>query len=469
MINIKWTFVISLSLSASAVLGGCVAHLRAPEPDLRDLTPVRPAAQVSSIAAVARIPYATLGKLIEHELPPRASGTERLGMVDATWQVWRDGAIGARPDERGRLCFDAPFAGKGAMAAFGQRLERELRASLHLCAVPYLDQAAVLRLRDVDARVLVDRNALGGPLQSLLDAVAERLQRVGSAETTDRIRHLSIPMLDAMAPVQTAIARPMDVGQQGCLKLRPQEARLAQPGIDPSALRIAAAVDALPTVERPCAQEAGPRPGSGRIATTVVDNLLQPKTSLWLPVSTALELLQPEVQRAVDAMGVIRSAQGWLKVGKVQLATSRGHLLARAQVDGEVQDRVLFIPVKRTVKGEVVLWGVPTVTARGVELADLQLDVQSEDALVDLAAGLRRSELSRIVAGKLMITKEKIDGDARRALAAMAQTVDIGSQQLPVRVEIEQLGLEQVTAAGQRIEVLVRFVGQVVVGDTGQR
>ncbi|MBI5610666.1 MAG: hypothetical protein HY902_17450, partial [Deltaproteobacteria bacterium] len=143
--NVKLT-VVYLTL-----LSGCAVHLRAPEPDLRDQAPLRPSALPSNIAAVARIPYSSVAALVEAQLPAKLAGTEKLGMIDATWQVWRDGAVGAHADQRGRLCFDVPFGGKGQMAAFGQRLDRELRAQIQVCAQPVLDGQAVLRLKDAEA------------------------------------------------------------------------------------------------------------------------------------------------------------------------------------------------------------------------------------------------------------------------------------------------------------------------------
>jgi hypothetical protein len=48
----------------------------------------------------------------------------------------------------------------------------------------------------------------------------------------------------------------------------------------------------------------------------------------------------------------------------------------------------------------------------------------------------------------------------------LAQPLDVDGQKLPVRIEIKQLAVERVRAAGQRLEVLVRFVGQILVGAT---
>jgi hypothetical protein len=267
--------------------------------------------------------------------------------------------------------------------------------------------------------------------------------------------------------VQAAIQKPIDLGQNGCLKLRPQAAALAQPGIDPTALRIGAAVTALPTFERPCTPQAAA--GASRTTIAVVAHLEQPKTALWLPMATGIEVIEEQVQSAVTALGRMETPQGWLQVGKVHVSTSRGNLLVRAAIDGQVRDSFLFIPIQRQVRGEVLLWGVPKIDANGVHLDDLQLDLQSDDALVDWVASLKRSDLVKTVASKLSIKKDKIESDAKRALATLGQGVQVGGARLPVHIDTELLELQQVSAVGQRLEVLVHFVGQIVIGDTNQR
>lgn len=456
---------------ALALLGSsCAVHLRTPDPDLVDRTPVRPAGEPSSIAAVARLSHDSLARLVEQQTAKAQGGQEQIGMLSASWQLQRDGRVLAHSDDRGRLCFALPFAGKGAVAALGQRFERDLKAQVSVCALPQLDSAGALRLKDPDARVLIDRSTIGGPLAVLVDAVASKLQSVAGQEAVDRLRALSVPTGDFLTPLLEALDQPLILPKQACLKLRPLSVWLAQPAVDPTALRLGAAVQAMPTVEQPCARDPAPsQVRRARVPVAVTDNLQQPKTFLLLPMGLALDGLADQVQAAVDQLGKMETAQGWMQVGKVKLSTSRGALLVRAQITGELRDKLLFIPITRKIQGEVVLWGVPELSRDGIGLANLSLDVQSDDSLVDFGASLRRSALVETVQSKLRIPRDKIEGEARKALANLGPGVDVGGQKLPIRVETEQLTLEQVAASGQRLDVIVRFVGHIIVGDTARR
>jgi hypothetical protein len=175
------------------------------------------------------------------------------------------------------------------------------------------------------------------------------------------------------------------------------------------------------------------------------------------------------VQAAVDQLGRMETAQGWLQVGKVKLSTSRGALLVRAAVTGELRDKLLFVPITRKIQGEVVLWGVPELDKDGIGLSNVSLDVQSDDTLVDFGASLKRSALVDTVQKKLRIPRAKIEGEARRALANLGSGVEVAGEKLPIQVETELLTLEQVAASGQRLDVIVRFVGHVIVGDTARK
>jgi hypothetical protein len=449
-------------------LNSCAIHLHTPDPDLADRTPVRPAGEASSIAAVARISHETLARLVESQTAEAQAGQEQLGLLSANWRLQRDGRAGVRSDERGRLCFVLPFAGKGAVAALGQRLERDLRAQILLCARPVLDSSAMIHLADPDARVLIDRSTIGGPLAALTEAVATKLQEVAGREAVERLRTLTIPTGDFMTPLQKTLDQPMNLPRDACLKLRPLSVWLAQPVVDPTALRLGAAVQALPTVEQPCVREVS-QVRRARLPVAVTEKLDQPKTQLLLPLGLGLEGLAGEVQAAVDQLGRMETAQGWLQVGKVKLSTSRGALLVRAAVTGELRDKLLFVPITRKIQGEVVLWGVPELDKDGIGLSNVSLDVQSDDTLVDFGASLKRSALVDTVQKKLRIPRAKIEGEARRALANLGSGVEVAGEKLPIQVETELLTLEQVAASGQRLDVIVRFVGHVIVGDTARK
>jgi hypothetical protein len=167
----------------------------------------------------------------------------------------------------------------------------------------------------------------------------------------------------------------------------------------------------------------------------------------------------------VDQLGRIETAQGWMRIGKVTLGTAKGRLLVRAAISGEVQDKVLFIPLRRTLSGEVLLWGTPRLQADAITLPDLELQFDTDDKLVALATSLRRSDLVANVRDKLKIPRARIDAEASKALASLARHIEVGGELLPVVVQTQELTLQDVIASGQRLEVLVRFRGQVVIGD----
>ena len=452
----------------ATALAGCAVQLQAPQPDLPDRTPMRPAPQLSHLAAVARIPHATLARLAQAHLNQGQSGTEAAGMLQATWQVTRDGPVAVHGDERGRLCFVTPFKGSVEVAALGQRLQRDLRGKLNACARPELDSGAALHMRDADARVLIDRSAIGGPVAFVLDAIVTKLQAVAGEAALTKLRELVLPTWDALGPLQTMLQTPIALPDGSCVKLRPQSVRVTQPTIDPSALRMGASIAALPTAEQPCVREAQ-LPDAGRLPASVADNLDSPKTFLLLPVALAIENLRKPMQDEMERIGVLKTDQGWVKVTGIRLSTAKGSLLVHAAIVGEVQDKFLFIPIRRPLSGEVLLWGTPQVGRDGVELTKLEMELHTDDRLVALGAALKHSQLVDVVSKYAKIPRDRIDAMARKALDDISQGIYVGKEKLPARISTDQLQIESVTAAGQRLEVLVRFVGQVVIGDTAQR
>jgi hypothetical protein len=148
----------------------------------------------------------------------------------------------------------------------------------------------------------------------------------------------------------------------------------------------------------------------------------------------------------------------------VQLQTSQGKLLARLDVQGEVQTSFLWIPWTKQVRGQVLVWGLPKVTPAGISIQDLQLDVRSSDDLVEWVAGLKRSELTQILQAQLKLDRSVLDAAGRSALSTYAKELDTGRLRLPLQVTTEELTLQQVEAKGQRLVAHLRFVGQIRVG-----
>ena len=93
-----------LSLLLLGALPACALPLVAPEPDVRTLQPVEPAAETSFIAAVARLPLMQLAGIVEHYA---------LAPVQRTGDDHPAGPLGvAEPEGRG------PSLGQ---TVFGQR------------------------------------------------------------------------------------------------------------------------------------------------------------------------------------------------------------------------------------------------------------------------------------------------------------------------------------------------------------
>lgn len=450
------------------VLAGCAVQFQAPTPDLPDRKPVLPAPMLSHLAAVARIPHATLGRLAEGHLEKGQSGTETMGVLNANWHVARDGPVTVRGDDRGRLCFVTLFKGKAEATALGQRLDKELRGQMNACARPELDAGATLRMREPDVRVLLDRSAVGGPVGFVMDAILTKLQAVAGDAALVKLRELAVPTLDALGPLQAMLQTPIALPDKACIKLRPQSVRVTQPMIDPTALRMGASVAALPTGEQPCTDGADRTAFAGKLPFAVVDHLETPKTFLLLPMAMSLDALQKPMADELARIGVMKTDQGWVKVTGVRLSTARGALLVHAAIEGEIQDSFLFILIRRPVRGEVLVWGNPEVDRDGVKLANLDLALHTDDRLVAMGAALKHSQLVEVVAKHARIPRARIDEMARKALDAFSQGIVIGRERVPATAQIEQLNVESVTAAGQRVEVLVRFVGQVVVGETAR-
>jgi len=180
--------------------------------------------------------------------------------------------------------------------------------------------------------------------------------------------------------------------------------------------------------------------------------------------------VQAQALASLRALGKIALPnRGHVEIVGLRLDSAKGALLVRAVIRGEVRDRFLFVPVTRRIDGEVLLWGTPAVGPDGVRLDNLQLDVRAADDVVGLVAAMQRAQLTARIGEVLRIPKATLDAQARAVLAGLGRGVQVGGVALPVRVDTEQLSVEGVRAVGQRLEILVRFVGQVVVGDTRAR
>jgi hypothetical protein len=461
-------------LKAAAVLSalaasGCALHLQVPEIDPRLREPVAPAAEPSHVAAVARVPFSVLADLIERRALPPVERGGNLGF--AQWRVHaaREGRVSVR-GENEWLCFAVPFRGQGHIATALGQIERLLRVSVDVCAVPRLDADAGLRFDRPVARVLVDQGGLVGPAQVLAQIASEQIQAFAGAQLTDYVRDVRVPTSDALRPVLASLERPFPLPDGACLRLRPLRVRIGQPGVDPGTLRLAASLECAPTVDQPCAGAQALRPPAP--PPLLVDDTLQhPPARLNLPIAFSLERIEREAATALRKLGRIALANGgWLEVHGLKLHTAKGAVLAEMQVAGEVKDRWLgLIPVQRKVDGELALWGVPQVDEAGlVSVRDLQVELTSGDALVAIGAALQRSRVVALLGERLRIEPRQVRAEVDKAIAGLQRkVVAVGTgADLPVRIDVREAKIAGVKARGGRLEVETRFAGHVVVGET---
>ncbi len=453
-----------------ALLSSCALHVRAPEPDLPAQRPLPPSNEISHIAAVARLPLPMLAALLEKEALPPVHMEDHSGFVGWSFDVQRSGRVGARAQD-GILCFQVPFHGTGRVQALGGSMEKALDATIDVCSRPKLTPSGLLRLEEPAVRVSMDRVDFGGPARPIFDNMAAHLERLTGKQIADYLRTLQVPVGDFVRPTTAALYKPFPLRPGTCLQLRPLSLRLAQPEVDPVSLRLAASIATQPTVEEPC----GPAQRPQSLPMVVDDNLQHPETTLVLPIAVQLDTVRSQVLAQLQALGPIQLAgagdpsQGWIEVTGLKLYSAGGALLARAQIRGEVRDRFLFMPFTRKIDGEFLLWGTPRITDAGVDLRNVQVDLETTDRLASLGAALQRQHIAEILGEKLRIPRTQVEQQARQALQSLATGVMVAGEHLPVRIDTRTLTLQDVRTAGQRLEVLVRFTGYVVLGDTTRR
>lgn len=446
-------------------LSGCALHLRAPELDPSGARPVEPSAEPSHLAAVVRLPLPVVAALVEQQVTEPIERTEKVGPLVWSLTVARQGRIVARAENE-NLCLGVPFRGAGTVSALGARLERALEARVDLCTLPHLGPTGILTLRDVSVRVHVAHSDLGAMTRPLFDGLATQLEQVAGAQLLSYLRTLEVPADQAWAPLLNLLAQDIPLARGACVRLRPQAIELGQPDVDPSALRLSVDVTALPTVEQPCAAA----PSSTRpVPFRVNADLQHPKARLLLPIGLGLDGLGAEVGQALHALGRIEADDGWLEVQSVTLSSARDMLVLRAKVRGEVRDSVLWIPYTRAIDGELLLWGEPLLDDTSLRLAKVQLDLRTEHGLDQLGVALHRARLTEVVEQKLRLPRGGIEKQARDAVTELGKGLQLAGQQVPVRIDTDSLALERVRAVPGRLEVQVRFVGQIVIGDTDRR
>lgn len=472
----RWFLLLILILALPA----CTLHVVAPEPDIRTLEAVAPAAEASSLAAVTRLPLTELATLIErHAMEPVVQQGVQ-GPLRWSVDIRRSGLVLARADN-GALCLLVPFAVVASADMLGAAIRKNLAASVDVCARPVLGQDASLSLTGAQVRVRLEDANWPGPLRMLSDVAIEPLQNRISTELSRLVGGVSLPLGPAIAPLLVGLRRPIALQQEACLKLRPQEVATSQPEVDPTALRLAVAISAQPTVEQPCVAEAppvsmraGPAATPAPLPIVVRRELHQPETRLLLPLGVSLETLRLEAEKqlvtgkpiVLSDSGKPGTDNGWIQLDALRLDSAKGALLMRVKMHGEIRDTLLWWPISRAMEGEFLIWGVPEVTETEIRLKDVQLDLKTDDRLMSVGMALERANLTQKIADKLRIPRVQVESQARTLVTALGRPIQVGTQQWPVRVDVRQLAVEQVRAVGQRLEVLVRFAGMVVIGAT---
>ena len=451
-------------------LPACTLHVVAPEIDVRTRQQVEPAPEISYVAAVARLPLIQLATLVEQLVLAPVHKDGVAGPIQWTVDIARSGIVTPRADA-GALCLLVPFRVVARAQTFGAHLDKTVVADIDLCARPQFIAGGLMHLESVVARVNLQQLNFPGPLAMLSDVVVDRLQNLVARQLAEVVGKLSVPIATTVAPLTTALNKPMPLQEQGCLKLRPQGITTSQPEVDPTALRVAIVVAALPTVEQPCVDVPPENRAAQPVAIEVQRELAIPETRLLLPIGVSLDAVRARAAAQLITgkpllLGTPQDDRGWLQLDGLVLDSAKGALLMHVKVHGEVADSFLWIPIRRKIDGEFVIWGVPEVTPTEIRLADIHLDMQCDDRLVEMAVALKKADLIAQVAAQVRIPREVIEAQARQAVMSLAKPLDVGGQSLPVRIDIKQLAIERVRAAGQRLEVLVRFVGQILVGAT---
>jgi hypothetical protein len=455
---------------AALALTGCALHVQVPDPDLPLREGPSPAPEVSHFAALARLPLPLVAKVVEETAVPAVEHRSEGSVVSWSFRIAREGPVVAR-EVNGGLCFLVPFAGAVKLSAVGTDLRQPLAADVMVCAQPRLSSAGLLTLPDPKVRIDLGRTQLPMMLKPVYAILGEKLEQEAGRALADQIRQSQWSISDRITPTTAALFKPLPLRPATCLQLRPLSLRVGQPVIDPNTLRLALSVATQPTVEEPC----GPGQPAQKLPLAVDDALTHPATTLQLPIAVQLTTVEKQVLDHARGMGRIPLGKkggpdrGWVEVTGLKLQSARGALVARATVRGEVRDSLLWIPFTRPLDGEFVLWGIPQVTATDIVLDKVQVNFGTDDRLLELGAAIERNRLADALADKLKLPTAQIEGEAKQALGKLSEGITIAGEHVPVRVDTHELKVASVRAQGQRLEVLVKFKGYVVVGDTARQ
>ena len=452
-------------VTAGLLLAGCAIHLQVPPADSGPPRAVAPAAKISHIAVIGRLSHLQLGAIFDRlTLAPVESGQHSQL---ASWKVRVQRAGKATVSGvNGRVCLRQPFSGAGHVMVFSKKLEHQVAATLVVCGLPVLTEDNKLRLGAAEARVEVDRQTVLRRTSIVYQQIEAIISQQMAPLLTAAVTDMAVPLTSVMTPLGEALAAAVALPGGACLKLRPDQITLGQPEVDPGSIRLAASVRARPTIELPCAAQEGP---VSALRLLISRDLRHPPTVLRLPVGVAVADQRDAVLKVLRGAGRIRTRSGWIEILDATLATSGGALLARLQVRGESNSRWLGMDWRRAIDGEVALWGRPELGPTHLGVREMKITLSSDDLLTDVSAAMERGGLGEAVASELRWPRADLDARARAMLAGIAQPLQVGGAEMPIRVDTRKVTVVGARAVDGRLIFDFDFEGHVVVGDTRRR
>ncbi len=450
--------LLTVGLVALSV-GGCALHARAPAPDLDVRARIAPSTETSDLLLNLRLGFDQLTRLVEQVAIP----DRKLGQTSALagWSLLIQKRPGVRVRGDGeRLCFDVPFLGQGAVQMLGREMRRAVSGRIEVCARPRLNPDAVLSLRDPAIRVEVERGRMALNSRVLVDQLRAFLGGDATRALTDALTELRLPLRPLLRPLTAALAGSLRLGDGACLRPRAESVVLGQPQITSEGLRFAAALRGHPTLEAPCSPDSQPDRPPLVEATLRIE---QRASRLLIPVGLSTDRARKALLAELRRRGPITWPGGHVSVKDLRIDTSRGAVVVHAMLDGRARASFLGISTTRAIDGEVILWGRPTLHEGRVGLAQVQLSIVLDDAVADLAAALRASDLRKLVVRHLSLPVAQVETQARAQLQQLATSLKIGAVAVPARVRIERLTVSGARASAQRLILETRFVGWIVL------
>ena len=453
------------ALVASGLAASCAIHLRAEAPEPGPARALAPKASPSHVAVVGRLRHSQLGSIFDRlQMQPVVVG-QQVSLAGWKVGVERAGkaAVGASNDD---LCLRQSYVAIGEVMIADKRVEHRARGTVAVCSRPVLTEDGMLRLGAPRANVQIERRMV----LRRTEVVRQQLERILRERFASRLAAAvgaaAIPVAEVLGPIQRGLAAPIALPGGACLRLRPDQFRVARAEVDPSAIRLTASVRTHPAVQRPCA---GPADKTAAPQIILVSDLRHPPTLLRLPVSVPVSELGAALSRKLRDAGRLTTRTGWLEILNATVVASDAAILARLSVRGQTRTSLLGLQWKRDVRGELLLWGRPELGPTHLGVQSLQVAAQSDEVLAEFGAALRRAGLIESVAARLRWTRASLTKRALAMIDGVARPLRVGREPMPVRVDTNKIAPVGIRASGGRLVFDFDFEGTVVVGDTRRR